>query len=85
MGQEEGFITAVGEGTADVLLSFAPDTSSFVVEGQSYDPTPASQEPQSQDKITCAVAHTSDGKGYKLVFTWKVFGTKTIKWNVQSA
>lgn len=85
MEQDEGFITAVGEGMADVVLSFIPSTASFVVEGLTYDPTPGSQEPEPYDKVSCSIARTENGEGYKLVFTWTVFGVKSINWRVKSA
>lgn len=80
--REEGMITAVGEGRADILLHFRPDTVDFEVDSSATDPTPLSNHPAPLDRVKLSVTHANKKAQYHLVFKWNVFGTKYIKWVV---
>lgn len=91
--QRQGIITAIGSDTATVLLDFRPRGIYFDIQGQTADPFPFSNDPSLTDKVVCSFQETEQrgffgrirGKGdYKLVFTWTVFGTKTISWYATS-
>jgi hypothetical protein len=80
--REEGTLTATGNGEAIVLLHFRPDNVDFEIDGQTFDPTPLSSDPQPTDQVKCSVQHVNSKSLYRLVFKWNVFGTKYIKWVV---
>lgn len=80
--REEGMITAVGEGSANILLHFRPDTVDFEVDDSPTDPTPLSNHPAPLDRVKLSIVHANKKAQYHLVFKWNVFGTKYIKWVV---